>query len=212
MPQNTISSQPNVVYYNRSTKQEISQSTILFPAMENNSRSANEITDDIDQLQVNVECLASQLGINPAQYSDRTFCDFDDFSENYSTMISSASRMDKFRLFALAGGSSPEKQPANVNTSSQYEFMSDTAPYDLNNVVSNTIDDNYHSASSYFRQLLHTPENKSSVEIEQHYMTVKQEENILHSSIHNQSHRTQVNYAIFDPNASNIIPDRSFPL
>ncbi|KAL9550834.1 hypothetical protein MBANPS3_004541 [Mucor bainieri] len=68
------------------------------------ARSAQAITNDIDQLQVNVETLAAQLGIDPTQFTGDYWSDLGGFSENYNGMINSASRADKRRLFDLADG------------------------------------------------------------------------------------------------------------
>ncbi|CAO0799248.1 unnamed protein product [Mucor circinelloides] len=68
------------------------------------ARSAQAITNDIDQLQENVESLAAQLGIDPTQLSNDYWTDFGGFSESYNGMINSASRVDKRRLFDLADG------------------------------------------------------------------------------------------------------------
>lgn len=83
------------------------------------ARSAQAITDDIDQLQVNVETLAAQLGIDPTQFTGDYWTDLGGFSENYNGMINSASRADKRRLFDLADGKKkarhhpflPQQQP-----------------------------------------------------------------------------------------------------
>ncbi|CEP12288.1 hypothetical protein [Parasitella parasitica] len=74
------------------------------------SRSAQAITDDIDQLQENIEMLAVQLGIDPAQFGNESLDDFGFFSETYSDMISSASKTDKRRLFDLADGKKKMRQ------------------------------------------------------------------------------------------------------
>ncbi|KAI7849109.1 hypothetical protein BDC45DRAFT_292101 [Circinella umbellata] len=67
-------------------------------------RSVHAIAQDIDDLQVNVEALADNLGINPSQLmGNGDFSGFyDQFSDEYSRLIASATQHDRNQLFELA--------------------------------------------------------------------------------------------------------------
>lgn len=68
------------------------------------TRSVQSISQDIDDLQLNVEALASDLGIHPEQFtSDFTTTHLDQFENEHRLMISSATQYDKNKLFELAG-------------------------------------------------------------------------------------------------------------
>lgn len=72
------------------------------------SKSAESISQDIDDLQMDIEALASHIGIDPQHLQDPVFDGMEqlgDFVDDYGAMISSASRSDKIRLYELAGGS-----------------------------------------------------------------------------------------------------------
>lgn len=72
------------------------------------SKSAESISQDIDDLQMDIEALASHIGIDPQHLQDPVFNGMEqlgDFVDDYGAMISSASRSDKIRLYELAGGS-----------------------------------------------------------------------------------------------------------
>lgn len=192
--------------------------SVLAPhVLGNNSRTAREITNDIDQLQVNVETLASQLGIDPSQYSEKLFNDYEEFSENYSMMISSASRMDKFRLFALGGESPPShQQTENGNLFvPPYDFMPNA-----NNSYNapNMVDTNYHTASTYFRQLLRSSETKILADQLMYQnnnniplQTAKKLDSQLPTMPTMPTMHSQMNNnTMFGFNASGMIPDPSF--
>lgn len=71
------------------------------------SCSAETITQDIDDLEADIEALASHIGIDSNDFGE-TF-DYNehmnDFRDGYGSMIAGASRSDKIQLFELAGGS-----------------------------------------------------------------------------------------------------------
>lgn len=72
------------------------------------TKSAESISQDIDDLQMDIEALASHIGIDPQNLEDPVFDGMQqlgDFVDDYGAMISSASRSDKIRLYELAGGS-----------------------------------------------------------------------------------------------------------
>ncbi|KAI8880226.1 hypothetical protein K501DRAFT_335554 [Backusella circina FSU 941] len=89
------------------------------------SKSAQTISEDIDMLQVNIESLANNLGIDPAQFNGNLDAFTGNFQDSYNSMISSANSDDKAKLFALAGGnntapkefsySRDEQSPININ-------------------------------------------------------------------------------------------------
>jgi hypothetical protein len=93
------------------------------------SKSAQTISEDIDLLQVNIESLANNLGIDPAQFNGNLDAFSGHFQDNYSSMISSANLEDRAKLFALAGenNSSPKElsysrdkqSPININSPQQ---------------------------------------------------------------------------------------------
>ncbi|KAI9318082.1 hypothetical protein BX666DRAFT_1585876 [Dichotomocladium elegans] len=71
------------------------------------SRSAEAITQNIEDLEADITALAEHIGIDTANLGD-LFDNEDrlgDFVDGYGFMISKASRMDKIKLFELAGGS-----------------------------------------------------------------------------------------------------------
>lgn len=103
----------------------MAQPMVFTDAMaKHNARSAQAITDDIDQLQENVEILAAQLGIDPTQFSGEKFNDVGGFSKHYSNMIASASRTDKNRLFDLADGKKKLRSKQHIPQQSPYLFVS----------------------------------------------------------------------------------------
>lgn len=65
------------------------------------TKSAQTITQDIDMLQVNIESLASDLGIDPSQFNEDLETDRC-FQDNYSNMINSANSVDRAKLYAIA--------------------------------------------------------------------------------------------------------------
>ncbi|KAI9029855.1 hypothetical protein CLU79DRAFT_732890 [Phycomyces nitens] len=70
------------------------------------TRSAQAISQDIDDLQLNIEALAADIGIDASHFQDLgTQMDMDQFTDDYSEMITSASRRDRIDLYELAGGS-----------------------------------------------------------------------------------------------------------
>lgn len=99
------------------------------------TRYAEAITNDIDELQENVETLAAQLGIDPSQLpekvQDGNFGLQQQFTTSYSNMISSASKNDKMRLFELADdkvsgttpNGSPQMQPLSPSPRLQHNNM-----------------------------------------------------------------------------------------
>lgn len=69
------------------------------------SRSAEAISQDIDELQVDIEALAANLGIDPAELSDIGSNEaVTDFTDDFSSMIAAATRQDKIQLYELSGG------------------------------------------------------------------------------------------------------------
>ena len=72
------------------------------------TRSAESITNDIDDLQFDIESLAANIGLDPAQFNDTDFSGLNDqhfFNGGRSDILTGASRNDKIQLFQLAGGS-----------------------------------------------------------------------------------------------------------
>ncbi|KAG2219793.1 hypothetical protein INT45_008884 [Circinella minor] len=67
-------------------------------------RSVHAIAQDIEDLQMNVEALADNLGINPSQLmGNGDFSGFyDQFADEYSRLIASATQHDRNQLFELA--------------------------------------------------------------------------------------------------------------
>ncbi|KAG2234965.1 hypothetical protein INT48_005119 [Thamnidium elegans] len=65
------------------------------------TRSAQTITQDIDMLQVNIESLANNLGIDSSQFDEDMETDRC-FQDNYSNMINSANSADRAKLYAIA--------------------------------------------------------------------------------------------------------------
>ncbi|KAI9314959.1 hypothetical protein BX666DRAFT_1965098 [Dichotomocladium elegans] len=66
------------------------------------SRSAEAITQDIDELEADIEALAANIGIDTNRIGDGYL---EGFGSEYESMIMGASRSDKIRLYELAGGS-----------------------------------------------------------------------------------------------------------
>lgn len=72
------------------------------------ARSAEAISQDIDELQVDIENLAANIGIDPSLLTDLSFGDgneIGDFTGDYQALIEGATRKEKIDLFELAGGS-----------------------------------------------------------------------------------------------------------
>lgn len=71
------------------------------------SCSAETITQDIDDLEADIEALASHIGIDSNHFGEAFDYNehMDDFRDGYGSMIAGASRSDKIQLFELAGGS-----------------------------------------------------------------------------------------------------------
>ena len=72
------------------------------------TRSAESITNDIDDLQFDIESLAANIGLDPAQFNDTDFSGLNDqhfFNGGRSDILTGASRNDKIQLYQLAGGS-----------------------------------------------------------------------------------------------------------
>ncbi|CAO3609371.1 unnamed protein product [Mucor fragilis] len=88
------------------------------------ARTAQDITNDIDQLQVNVETLAAQLGIDPTQFAGGYWTDFGSFSENCQGMINSASKTEKRRLFSLADGKKTARHHPLLSQQPLSEYLS----------------------------------------------------------------------------------------
>ena len=65
------------------------------------TRSAQNITQDIDMLQMNIESLANNLGIDPGQFDEDLEADRC-FQDNYSNMINSSNTADRAKLYAIA--------------------------------------------------------------------------------------------------------------
>ncbi|CAO3636783.1 unnamed protein product [Cunninghamella echinulata] len=73
-------------------------------SLNNATKSAEAISQDIDDLQTSIESLAATMGLDVD--TNDTFDGYlSQFSDNYSDMISSATRNDRIQLFKLAGGS-----------------------------------------------------------------------------------------------------------
>lgn len=72
-------------------------------SLDDASRSVQAIAQDIDDLQLNVEALAHDLGISPSQLpADLLGVHVDEFSDTYSSMITAASARDRNKLLELA--------------------------------------------------------------------------------------------------------------
>ncbi|KAI9492344.1 hypothetical protein BDB00DRAFT_435834 [Zychaea mexicana] len=72
------------------------------------TRSAEAISNDIDDLQFDIESLAATIGLDATQFNDTEFTSFEDqdmFSGGNNGMIASATRNEKIQLYQLAGGS-----------------------------------------------------------------------------------------------------------
>ncbi|CAO3642040.1 unnamed protein product [Mucor hiemalis] len=83
-------------------------------------RSAKAITNDINELQGDVETLAAQLGIDSTNMST-DYVNYGSFSNEYSVMTSSATENDKLRLYELADRkTSPSNSPRKVNDVNPY--------------------------------------------------------------------------------------------
>ncbi|KAI8373022.1 uncharacterized protein BYT42DRAFT_519212 [Radiomyces spectabilis] len=94
-------------YSNNSPHQSQTAGDILnfSQTLDSATRSAQAITQDIDDLQINIESLAANLGINASELSDDLDIQLDQFTDDYQDLITSASRRDRIDLFELAGGS-----------------------------------------------------------------------------------------------------------
>lgn len=105
------------------------QPMIFTDAMpQHNARSAQAISDDINQIQENVETLAAQLGIDSTQFSGETFNGSKGFLEHYSNMIMSVSRTDKKRLFDLTDSKKKVCSKQHIPQQLPYIFVSDSNP------------------------------------------------------------------------------------
>jgi hypothetical protein len=84
---------------------DITRISGLAESLHTATRSAEAISQDIDDLQISIESLAATMGLDANGVED--FDGYlDEFTDNYSNMISLATRNDKMQLFELAGGES----------------------------------------------------------------------------------------------------------
>ncbi|KAI9270545.1 hypothetical protein BDA99DRAFT_502080 [Phascolomyces articulosus] len=130
------------------------------------ARSVQAIAQDIEDLQVNVEALADDLGINPGQLvGNGDFSGYyDQFTDDYSRLIASATQHDRNQLFELAShryhlqkqqhnnnGNHPPPPTPFINTGGNNTNNSEI------NGVSTTYNTTfgsfpYHPASAFLRQ------------------------------------------------------------
>lgn len=112
-------------------------------------RSAKAITEDINELQGDVETLAAQLGIDSTNMSS-DYAEYGSFATEYSAMISSATEKDKLRLFELANRqTSPSSSPRKADNTNLYSAQDALLP-ESNHTSSSQLSDN--SPSYGFRQ------------------------------------------------------------
>lgn len=64
------------------------------------TRSAQSITQDMDMLQMNIESLANNLGIDPDQFDEDLEME-NSFQDNYGNVINSANSTDKSKLYVV---------------------------------------------------------------------------------------------------------------
>ncbi|CAO3595254.1 unnamed protein product [Absidia cylindrospora] len=83
---------------------DITRITGLAQSLHTATRSAEAISQDIDDLQISIESLAATMGLD-ANGIDGFDGYMDEFTDNYSDMISMATRNDKIDLFNLAADS-----------------------------------------------------------------------------------------------------------
>ncbi|ORZ22107.1 hypothetical protein BCR42DRAFT_447441 [Absidia repens] len=83
---------------------DITRITGLAQSLHTATRSAEAISQDIDDLQISIESLAATMGLD-ANGIEGFDGYMDEFTDNYSNMISMATRNDKIDLFNLAADS-----------------------------------------------------------------------------------------------------------
>ncbi|KAI8145514.1 hypothetical protein BJV82DRAFT_39936 [Fennellomyces sp. T-0311] len=83
---------------------DIGSITSCSQTIDSATRSVQAIAQDIDDLQMNVEALAGDLGINPSQLAGDFVSNgfHDQFADEYSRLIASATHQDRKMLFELA--------------------------------------------------------------------------------------------------------------
>ncbi|CAO3585184.1 unnamed protein product [Absidia cylindrospora] len=84
------------------------------------TRSAEAISQDIDDLQISIESLAATMGLD-ASGAEGFDGYLDEFTDNYSNMISSATKNDKMQLFELAGDSNTQDKYNDHNHTQQQQ-------------------------------------------------------------------------------------------
>ncbi|KAI9249750.1 hypothetical protein BDA99DRAFT_216710 [Phascolomyces articulosus] len=80
----------------------------LKQTLDNATRSAESISNDIDGLQLDIESLAATIGLDPTQFSEQDFAGLDAqnvFTGGHTDMMANATRNDIIQLYQLAGGS-----------------------------------------------------------------------------------------------------------
>jgi hypothetical protein len=118
---------------------DITRISGLAESLHTATRSAEAISQDIDDLQISIESLAATMGLDANGVED--FDGYlDEFTDNYSNMISLATRNDKMQLFELAGGESTHYDDNNTNDgqSRPSQHQQDQKPNDVSTLMDPT--------------------------------------------------------------------------